>query len=144
MVLCCCILKLTVVFRCTFFLLFTDSGSGQSYSCMFVSVSVMSIPHTFLLGLSSALISLLVLSVLLSYQSYQSYQSYCLTSLTSLNSLARIPVLPVLPVKPVNFVHFFRYWCYYIEIQGTTPNCCPKNLGTLVSGMGQLQWVFGT
>ena len=32
----------------------------------------------------------------------------------------------------------------YIEIQGTTPNFCPKNLGILVSGMGQLQGVFET
>ena len=32
----------------------------------------------------------------------------------------------------------------YIEIQGTTPNFCPKNLGILVSGMGQLQGFFGT
>ena len=36
------------------------------------------------------------------------------------------------------------YCCYYIEIQGTTPNFCPINLGILVSGMGQLQGVFGT
>ena len=31
----------------------------------------------------------------------------------------------------------------YIEVQGTTPNFCPKNLGILVSEMGQLQGVFG-
>ena len=38
-----------------------------------------------------------------------------------------------------------KKWCsLYIEIQGTTPNFCPKNLGILVSGMGQLQGVFGT
>ena len=35
-------------------------------------------------------------------------------------------------------------WSLYIEIQGTTPNVCPKNIGIFVSEMGQLQGLFGT
>ena len=31
----------------------------------------------------------------------------------------------------------------YIDIQGTTPNFFPGNLGILLSGMGQLQEVLG-
>ena len=30
-----------------------------------------------------------------------------------------------------------------IEIQGTTPNFCPKNLVIFLSEMGQLQGLFG-
>ena len=33
---------------------------------------------------------------------------------------------------------------HLIEIQGTTLNFCPKNLGIFVSGFGQLQGFFGT
>ena len=36
------------------------------------------------------------------------------------------------------------YFFLYIEVQGTTPNFCPQNLGIFLSEMGQLQGLFGT
>ena len=44
-----------------------------------------------------------------------------------------------------NYQHFLMYdKGGYIEIKGTTPKFCLKNLGILVSKMGQLQGVFET
>ena len=45
-------------------------------------------------------------------------------------------------MRKVHKVWFLQF--VYIEIQGTTPNFCPKNLGILVSEMGQVQGGFGT
>ena len=38
----------------------------------------------------------------------------------------------------------YTYIAVYIEVQGTTPNFCPQNLGIFISEMGQLQGLFGT
>ena len=46
-------------------------------------------------------------------------------------------------IAKVDVAAYFIEAPLYIEVQETTPNFCPKNLGISVSGMGQLQGVFG-